>query len=572
MRVPKFLLLLTALNLPSVLSSQSAFNYPPVDNEPSLPPNSYKFEWPIRRVAIIGAGVGGMIAYRELQTAGLKPHLFERDSQSGGTWHYTEQTPLNPPIPNAPISTADFEPSLPPRGVQLPYVEEYDNQTLCALQRREHRAPKAVWYNLITNTPAPIQQIRGFPWPDGTEWAVSRSKVNRYLQAFASWLGINTNDNNPSISYNTRVELIEKRLDSTGKHIGWTLTTKRLEEMGGGLNRATWNKEEFDAVVVVSGRWNAPNVPAIEGLEAWSKQFPDNILHSRQYRHPEDYAGKNVLIVGASASGSQISPEISRHAAKVYQSVRPDPYATQRPTIIDWVRQVPLNTTLIAEIKHFHPPNQTIHDSTIELVDGSILRDINYILFATGFRYSYPFLPEYHNPALGRTDEAPVDGLQPIVTDGSHLRSLHLDTFYINNPTLAFVNANKVISAFTYAEFQALAISMVWAGKAHLPARDEMWRWYQKRVEESGGYGKYFSSLGKREAQMRRFFQGWLNAAAAKYGGRQIDGLSFESSEIHTLWNRAFFGDSWLVRDVTIPGAENSGYEAGFAAAVNDDW
>ena len=85
-------------------------------------------------------------------------------------------------------------------------------------------------------------------------------------------------------------------------------------------------------------------------------------------------------------------------------------------------------------------------------MDDTILYGIDYILFATGFRYTYPFLPDYHNPSLGRQGEAPADAQQPIVTDGSHIRSLHLDTFYIDNPTLAFVNCTSDDSLIVWCE------------------------------------------------------------------------------------------------------------------------
>ena len=40
-------------------------------------------------------------------------------------------------------------------------------------------------------------------------------------------------------------------------------------------------------------------MPNIEGLSEWTKQFPDRISHSRQYRRPEPFSNKTVLIVGA---------------------------------------------------------------------------------------------------------------------------------------------------------------------------------------------------------------------------------------------------------------------------------
>jgi pyruvate/2-oxoglutarate dehydrogenase complex dihydrolipoamide dehydrogenase (E3) component len=57
--------------------------------------------------------------------------------------------------------------------------------------------------------------------------------------------------------------------------------------------------QDFDAVVVATGTFNAPNIPNIPGLVGWSQRFPGSILHSREYRHPEMFANKSVLIVGA---------------------------------------------------------------------------------------------------------------------------------------------------------------------------------------------------------------------------------------------------------------------------------
>lgn len=96
----------------------------------------------------------GMNAYRELKKEGFDVHIFERDHLPGGVWHYTEEVPLDAPVPNAPIEISDFESSLPPRGVGLPYSEEYKNKTMGAFLRRIHRSPKPVWYHMVTNSPA----------------------------------------------------------------------------------------------------------------------------------------------------------------------------------------------------------------------------------------------------------------------------------------------------------------------------------------------------------------------------------------------------------------------------------
>ncbi|TFK31089.1 hypothetical protein BDQ12DRAFT_694562 [Crucibulum laeve] len=510
----------------------------------TAPKPTNQFKWPIRRVAIIGAGPGGLISYRELSDAGFNVHVYERDNSPGGNWHYTEETPVDAPVPNVDISVGDYTPSLPPKGVKYPYVEEYHNKSVASQLRRAHRAPKPVWASLKSNAPAPIQQIREFLWPKGTPWELPHRKLTQYLRAFASWHGINNNDGSPNISYNTRVELVKKRYNEDGNEAGWTLTLKTVVQTGPSTTTATWTQEAFDAVVIATGRYNAPNIPNIEGLEEWAKRFPDHISHSRQYRRPQPYANKTVLIVGAATSGGEISRDINPYANTIYQSIRPDKATVPHFNLSLFFHRLPLNTTVVPEIKRFHAPGSHFKDGRVELVNGTVLTGIDHIIFGTGFRYTYPFLPQYHNSSLGLNDTIPRgEGIQPIVTDGTHLRSLYLDSFYIEEPTLAFVNVNFGLQSFTYAEFVSLAVAKVWAGKADFPSTPELWKRYDEIVEERKGYGRHFQFLGAERTQNNlRFFQGWLNDAAAKYGGRQIDGLPKELEEISRIWTTVRFG------------------------------
>ena len=67
-----------------------------------------------------------------------------------------------------------------------------------------------------------------------------QQKLQNYLRAFASWHGINTNDGNSHISYNTRVESVNKRYAEDGSRTGWTLTVKELVKTSYNITRATW--------------------------------------------------------------------------------------------------------------------------------------------------------------------------------------------------------------------------------------------------------------------------------------------------------------------------------------------
>ncbi|KAF9477391.1 FAD/NAD(P)-binding domain-containing protein [Pholiota conissans] len=500
----------------------------------------YQFKRPIRKVAIIGAGVGGLIAHRELREAGFEVHSFERDTVPGGNWHYTDEAPDDAPVPNRDITTGDYIPSLPPKGAKLPYVEVYYNTKENADRARVHRAPKPIWNSLTSNAPAPIQQIRELPWPVGTAWALPNRKLQGYIRAFASFHNLNSNDNNPNISYNTRVELVEKNYDAMGEEDGWNLTVKSLVRLDGNSLKAIWRKEHFDGVIVATGRYNAPNIPNIAGLKEWAEIFPNRIQHSRQYRRPEQFLDEKVLIVGAATSGSEIARDIIKHAKKVYQSVRPETSPIPQRPKADFLKRLPHNVTLFGEIKQFLPPTAAFNQGRIELTNGTIITGIGRIIFATGFRYTYPFLPQFHNSKLGVNDTAPANGVQPIVTDGTHLRSLYLDAFYIPDPTLTFINANFGMQSFTYSEFLSLAIAKIWSGKADFPNTAELWRRYYDLYRERKGYGRHFQFLGAiKTRESLRFFQGWLDDAAVKYGGKQIDGLSKDIDQINAIWTQA---------------------------------
>ena len=71
------------------------------------------------------------------------------------------------------------------------------------------------------------------------------------------------------------------------------------------------------AVVLASGACNLPDIPACAG------EVPRSIdcLTAQLYRNPGQLADGGVLVVGASASGTQIAHEIRRTGREVYLSV-----------------------------------------------------------------------------------------------------------------------------------------------------------------------------------------------------------------------------------------------------------
>lgn len=69
----------------------------------------------------------------------------------------------------------------------------------------------------------------------------------------------------------------------------------------------------YDAVMVCNGHYTIPAIPEIHGVE----NFQGRQSHSHNYRSPESYAGRRVLVLGAGPSGVDISKQIAAVAEKV---------------------------------------------------------------------------------------------------------------------------------------------------------------------------------------------------------------------------------------------------------------
>jgi cation diffusion facilitator CzcD-associated flavoprotein CzcO len=93
------------------------------------------------------------------------------------------------------------------------------------------------------------------------------------------------------VRYNTTVERAIK--DSNSQK--WILTLRRPDENGAQTDY--WWSEEFDAVVVASGHYAVPFIPAIPGLKEFAARNPGSVEHTKHYRSPDKYRGKVSVVL-----------------------------------------------------------------------------------------------------------------------------------------------------------------------------------------------------------------------------------------------------------------------------------
>lgn len=82
-----------------------------------------------------------------------------------------------------------------------------------------------------------------------------------------------------------------------------------------------------DAVVIATGNYHTPAVPPWPGMEG----FTGRLLHSADYRNAWPFAGRDVLVVGAGNSATDIALQLSdRVARRVRMAVRTPPHLVPR--------------------------------------------------------------------------------------------------------------------------------------------------------------------------------------------------------------------------------------------------
>ncbi|KKK15779.1 hypothetical protein AOCH_002553 [Aspergillus ochraceoroseus] len=288
-----------------------------------------------------------------------------------------------------------------------------------------------VYDTLDTNLPKELMAYSEKPFPPDVQDLPRHFTVKKYLDEYAE-------DVKKLIRFETRV--VDVRMSSTEAD-EWSVTAENLRT-------GTKTVDSYDAVVVASGHFDVPYLPDIPGLHDWNDAYPGVISHSKFFDSPRPFRNKKVIVVGSSASGLDIGNQINELSkGKVLASQRTDLYLS--PTATD--------KAYFPEIVEFLPPAS--HERAVRFADGRVEKDIDAIVFCTGFFYSFPFLSSLD---------------PPVITNGRRVRNTYQHLFYLYNPTLVLPVLPQRIIPFPLSENQAAVFSRVWSGRLSLPSTAEM--------------------------------------------------------------------------------------------------
>ncbi|XP_072231357.1 uncharacterized protein [Leuresthes tenuis] len=356
----------------------------------------------LQRVAVVGAGAAGLCAARHVLSrpgSFAPPVVFELSENIGGTWCYDERVGTH----------ANGQP-----------------------------VHSSMYRDLRTNLPKEVMMFPDFPFDPELSSFLPHQEVQRYLEKFCQSHNIR-----PHIRFGAVVEKVKPVGMTTGG-----VEEKTTWEVTSSDSSGCQKTETFDSVFVCSGHYSDPHIPPIPGLQNFSGQ----VLHSHSYRCAEPFSGRSVVVLGAKASGLDISIELAKGGAQVTLSHGYPRFTFPLPPGIQQ------SSSLVA----------VEDDGSVRFQDGSVGR-ADALMFCTGYNFRFPFLSAAE---LGLEIQDHV--VSPLY------RFLCPPAF----PSLFFIGICKIICPFPNFDCQVQFALAVLDGSVTLPTRAQMEDEVRRQLQE----------------------------------------------------------------------------------------
>lgn len=344
-----------------------------------------------------------------------------------------------------------------------------------------------VWPTLHTNTSRTMTAFSDLPLRSEAVFP-GNAEVQSYLEEYAELFGVRE-----------RVRFARPVHRLTRAAGGWTLGFEH-------------EAEEFPRVVVATGRFHAPHVPHVDGLAAFTGA--QGVVSTYDYKDPERYRGRRVLIAGCAVSALEIAADLAalgaarvavtqrrqryvlpKYAAGVPSDHRlftrylaladaalprdevgrrlkaivleaggsPEQYGAPTPADDLFAAGVTLNQQYLPLVGEgrigIHPWMQSVDGTRVTFTDGTS-EEFDGILLGTGFDLSIPFLDDEIRAVLDLDDQ-------------------HADldrwTFHPDLPGLAFLGFWDQSGPYLVPiELQARWVAYTWSGRVPGPTDAEM--------------------------------------------------------------------------------------------------
>ncbi|KAM9241809.1 LOW QUALITY PROTEIN: flavin-containing monooxygenase 5-like [Dugong dugon] len=306
-------------------------------------------------------------------------------------------------------------------------------------QEKTDSGRPSIYKSVICNTSKEMTAYSDFPFPDHYPNNVHNSRIVEYLRMYTKHFNLMK-----YIQFLLQILWVmlkplpqrESRVDSASK--------KGVLCPGGDENKVdkdeAWvrkqNIKNWSCAVVVNNRDDRSG--------RWLKKFKGQYMHSWEYKIPEKFQGKRIIVIGIGNSAADLAIELSHVAAQVFLSTRRGTWIWSRV----WDNGMPVDTVLLThfnsvlnklyttflinrwaenklnarfnhDIYSLQPQHRFLsYQNTLSddlpnhIISGRVLitpnvreftetsaifedgteEDIDVVIFATGYNFSFPFL------------------------------------------------------------------------------------------------------------------------------------------------------------------------------------
>ncbi|ENH74922.1 Dimethylaniline monooxygenase [N-oxide-forming] 5 [Fusarium oxysporum f. sp. cubense race 1] len=371
------------------------------------------------------------------------------------------------------------------------------------------------WTTALASTSANISKytcgFTDFPIPDKYPVYLSAANFQEFMQSYAEYFKLTEN-----ISFNSSVQVVNRNSDDSG----WVV---QVEKVGTGETES----RPFDKVVFCHGYQTQRVMPTFPGQD----KFEGEIIHSQQYRSPEAFRDKTVVILGLSTTTGEITPQVISTAKKVYVSHRSGQMMVKRmrkgrPTdlLISWrrrqitqwmARNVPnfyrylagwgarLLSSQFSDVKldpewriqsfrnptlrlpgliqdivphlqdgsltSLHGVKRFLGGRSIEFDDGTVVDDVDSVILTTGYRADFSVAP-FIEKSMPKSPSY----------QGPAIQRLYMNVFppkYADSCAVLCYSAYGKNNGFSFSDVMNMAISNIWRGVSKLRPYEEMEKW-----------------------------------------------------------------------------------------------
>ncbi|EAR99628.1 flavin-binding monooxygenase-like protein (macronuclear) [Tetrahymena thermophila SB210] len=281
------------------------------------------------------------------------------------------------------------------------------------------------------------------------------------------------------MTFNTFVQSVRlsKNLTQEEKsQLSFNLTKRFLIKL---VDSADYNSNirfvQADQVIVCNGHYSVPNYPNIENQQI----FNGDLIHMHYFRKSkvEKYANRHLVIYGAGPSSLDVVLILLKRQAQFKPSritvigQKNQIQAQQKSSCYTEEMQTQRLVYKTGFIQKFNSPSSILLDS------GEIIENVDNILYATGYQYSFPFLE----------CNSQIDNIIEFYNERKNsFGPLYKRMFAVREPNLIFIGCvSTVFQLQSCLERQAIVAQRYIDNHIQLPSFEQMEESFKSDYEEA---------------------------------------------------------------------------------------